>query len=108
MAKGLFCDICNEGPFRNANGLRGHKQFSHGVLPKPPGDRSQHVRSIETRRSNELALLENVVAQMLITIVQTYPIYCPQLCNEKLEYVEVGDETGFQCPTCHHTLSVTG
>ncbi len=108
MTKGLFCDTCDRGPFRNSNGLRGHRQFAHGVPPKPEGDRSQNARSLEIRLSNKLALLENVVAQMLIPLYETYPIYCPHNCGQQLDYIEVGGESGFKCPTCQHTLSITG
>ncbi len=109
MTKGLYCDTCNEGPFRKTNGLRGHRQFAHGVPPKPEGDRSRSAQSLDTRRlSDKLALLENVVAQMVISNFETYPIYCPHDCNENLEYVELKGETGFKCPTCHYTLSITG
>ena len=108
MNKGLFCDTCDDGPFRNSNGLRGHKQFAHGVPPKPTGDGSQKARSLETRPSKELGLLKNVVAQMLITIAGNYPIYCPNNCGQQLEYIEVGGESAFQCPACQHELSITG
>ncbi len=106
MNKGLFCHTCNEGPFRNSNGLRGHRQFAHGVPPNTGGARSQTARSLETRLSNKVALLENVVPRMMGNIVETHAIYCPQFCGEKLEYVEEAGGTGFRCPTCHYALSI--
>lgn len=105
MNKALFCSICSGGPFLNANGLRGHKQISHGVSPKPEGDRSQDARSLETRQSIRLELLENVVAQILVPVSDTYEAYCPNSCEEKLEFTEDGlGGQSFRCPTCHYQL----
>ena len=106
MNRALFCSICSGGPFLNANGLRGHKQLSHGVSPKPEGDRSQDARSLETRLSIKLALLENVVAQMMVPVSDTYEVYCPNSCEVKLAYTEVNGGNRFRCPTCHYTLSI--
>ncbi len=104
MTKGLFCNTCSEGPFRNANGLRGHKQFAHGAPPKPEGDGSQNTSSLEIRLSSRLALLEHVVAQILAHHYETDRAYCPNSCEEKLEYTEDRGGQSIRCPTCHYEL----
>ena len=106
MNKPLFCDTCSDGPFQNSNGLRGHRQFSHGVPPKPEGDRAQNARSLESRLSNKIALLENVVAQMLAPLMDRCVVYCPRFCEKLLEKFEEGNNGGLRCPDCHYTLIV--
>ena len=78
---------------------------SSGSGSRTSSDRALNARSLETRLSNKIALLENVVAQRLMPLMDRCVVFCARSWLKLLEkFEEEGTTGGLRCPDCHYTL----